>query len=128
MGPGRRGLSSAVPAARRKRSLLARHAGFQEPQRRIGSLVTSPVFCAVCERRVSVCSSIALNRCLPPSKSLNFSPFVGTLLVLVELKSSSPPVLAGGPSALELVARRPHGRPRVLSSHACAPDLYMGPS
>ena len=62
MGPGRLGLRSAVLAARQKRSLLAQHTGFQEPQRRIGSVVTSPVFCAVCERRVSVCSSVALNR------------------------------------------------------------------
>jgi len=62
MGPGHLGLRSAAPAACQKRSLPAQHAGFQEPQRRTGSLVTSPVFCAVCERRVSVCSSVVLKR------------------------------------------------------------------
>lgn len=62
MGPGRLGLRSAVSAAHQKRSLPAQHAGFQEPQRRIGSLVTSPGFCAVCERRVSLYPSIVLYR------------------------------------------------------------------
>ena len=108
MGPGCLRLSSAVPAARQKRSLLARHAGFQEPQRRIGSLVTSSVFCAVCERRVSVCSSIALNRVSASFKEPGLQSFRGDPF---------------GPCGIEeLISTCSRGRPLSLD---WLPDVHM---
>lgn len=127
MGPGR-GLSSVVPAAHQKRSLLAQHAGFQELQRRIGSLVTAPVFCAVCERSLSVCSSIALNRVSasfrePGLQSCRGDPFgpYGTEELISTCSRGRPLSLGAGCQTSTWPAQGPF-LPGVCSC------LYMGPS